>query len=86
MRSGLHPYDLIWPNLHLLIPNSAPLGVGVAMNELRKAGHHSAHGTWGHEKTGDAVDPLGSMRERNKTLTAKYEAKSLAWNTSSLAP
>lgn len=38
MRSGLHPYDLTWPYLHLLIPNTAPLGVAVAMNELWKVG------------------------------------------------
>ena len=30
-----------------------------------------AQGTWGHERTGDAVDPLESMGERKKTLDCK---------------
>ena len=86
MLSGLHPYDLTWPYLHLLIPKTAPLGVGVAMNKLWKVGTPFSHGTWGHEKTGDAVDPFGSTGEKKKTLTEKYVAQSLARNTSSLVP
>lgn len=30
-----------------------------------------AQGTWGHERTGDAVDPLESVGERKKTLDCK---------------